>query len=233
MALMVKAGMWRIDVGVESGSDKIKRQIFNRPVDNEAVLKAANIINKHPRVIAYYFFIIGNPYEQRQDLLQTIDILKKLPSPYFLRTYNLVFIPGTHLFNRACRDGIIKGIEDSGFEIDFISGLDLNGHEWKKCNLYLNSLISLMTGKSTKYRIGFLPKNIIPVLTAPSLVDFCDRHIIIGKSLVGLGKTFIKIRRIGLRLVTNVLKDSKIAYDIKFLLKKRKTDIAEQVVINN
>ena len=224
MELLTRAGMWRVDVGVESGSDDTKRRIYNRPVDNEAVMRAASAISKHHRVIAYYFFIIGNPYEQRQDLLQTIGLLRKIPSPYFLRAYNLVFIPGTQLFSRACQDGIIAGIEDSGYEIDFVGGLDYKGHDWKKNNLYLNSLISLMAGKSTRFRIGLLPKKIIPILTAPRLIDFCDHHTAIGKALVSLGKSSLRIRRAGLTLVSNVLKDNKIAYDPKFILKNRRRD---------
>lgn len=220
MALMVKAGMWRIDVGVESGSDDVKRRIFNRPIDNEAVMRAAIVISKHPRVVAYYFFIIGNPYEQRQDLLQTIGLLGQIPSPYFLRAYSLVFIPGTRLFDRACQDGIIAGIEDSGYEIDFLGGLDHKGLSWKKDNLYLNSLIALMAGKSTRFRLGFLPKKIIPILTAPRVIEFCDRHIAIGKMLVGLGKCGLRIRRAGLTLMSKVLKDNKIAYGLKFLRRK-------------
>ena len=86
-------------MGVESGSDDTKRLVFNRPVDNEAVMKAAAAIRKNPRIIAYYFFIIGNPYEERRDLLGTIGLLKRLPPPFFLRAYNLIFIPGTPSFS--------------------------------------------------------------------------------------------------------------------------------------
>lgn len=219
MELMAKAGMWRIDVGVESGSDDTKRYIFNRPVDNEAVMRAATAISKYPRIVAYYFFIIGNPYEQRQDLLQTIGFIRQMPTPYFLRAYNLVFIPGTQLFDRACQDGIIAGIDDSGYEIDIVAGFDHKGPDWKKNNLYLNSLISLMAGKAKRYRIGFLPRRLIPILTASRVIEFCDRHIAIGKTLVGLGKSGLRIRRAGLTIVSSVLKDKKIAYGLKFLRK--------------
>jgi hypothetical protein len=56
---------------------------------------AAKIINRHPHVIPYYFLIIGHPYEEEQDLIETIRFLGELPAPYYLRTYNLVFLPST------------------------------------------------------------------------------------------------------------------------------------------
>jgi hypothetical protein len=219
MELLVRAGMWRIDVGVESGSDNTKKLIFNRPASNATVLRAANAIRMHPEVVAYYFFIIGNPYEKRQDLLQTVGLLQRMPSPYFLRAYSLVFIPGTQLFNRACQDGIIAGIEDSGYEIDFVGGLD-NGPDWKKTNLYLNSLIALMAGKSTRFRIGFLPKRLIPIMTSPGVIDFCDRHPVTARTLIRLGKSGLRIRRAGLTLIGKVVKDTKFLYDLKSILKR-------------
>ncbi|MBI5688026.1 MAG: B12-binding domain-containing radical SAM protein [Verrucomicrobia bacterium] len=220
MELMVKAGMWRVDVGVESGSDEIKRRIFNRPVDNETVLRAATAISKHPRVVAYYFFIIGNPYEQRADLLGTLGMMKSLPPPSFIRAYSLVFIPGTKLFERACNDGIIKGIEDSGFEMDFLAGLDPSTHSWKQQNLYLNSLLFLMAGKATRSWVGLLPRSLLPLLTKPSLIDFCDRHPAIGNALVSMGQSAVKVRRGALALVSKVLKDNTIAYGLQFVRKK-------------
>jgi hypothetical protein len=222
MFLMVKAGMWRIDIGAESGSDNTKRQIFNRPANNKSIINAGSIINNYPGIVVYYFFIIGNPYEQGEDLLQTINLLRNLPSPFFIRSYNLVFIPGTHLFNRACLEGIILGIDDSGFEIDFLAGFDPKGYKWKERNLYLNSVISLMTGKSTQFRIGLLPKKVIPVLVASHIIRFCDRYIIIGKALTSLGKTSLRIRRAGLILATNMFKDNNFVYDMRFLFKRRK-----------
>ena len=220
MALLSKAGMWRIDIGVESGSDDVKKRIFNRPADNKTVMRAATAVSQSPHVVPYYFFIIGNPYEQRQDLLDTIDLLMQIPTPYFLRCYNLVFIPGTRLFERACLDGIIAGLGDCGYEMDFVSGLSYKGHTWKTTNLYLNSLIALMAGKSTRLRLGFIPKLFIPILVHPRLIDFCDRHVALAKILVNLGNLGLRLRRTGLAMFTGILGDNKLAYGLRFLSRR-------------
>ncbi len=206
VALLVKAGMWRVDVGVESGSDRIKREYFNRPVSNDTVMKAAGIISRHPTVVAYYFFIIGNPYDAREDLLATIDLVSRLPVPFFLRTYSLVFIPGTQLFERACKDGIIHGISDSGFELDFLSGYDYRSHPWKRKNLYLNGVMSLMTGKAKRGRLGFVPRRLLPRLTTPRWIDFNDRHPALSKLIIFMARKGLVVRRAILVLATRVLK---------------------------
>jgi radical SAM superfamily enzyme YgiQ (UPF0313 family) len=196
VALAVKAGMYQIDVGLESGSVRVRREVFNRYIDDETQVKAAIAINTDARVKAVYFLILGNPYEERQDLLDGVRLLEKLPSPFSLRVYNLVFIPGTKLFERAIQEGIIKDIGDSAFDIDFLAGFDHRAHDWKRKNLYLNSLMSLMHGKSTRWRMGSLPRRTVPILTSPSVVGFCDRHTRIGETIVGLANLRIRMHKI-------------------------------------
>jgi radical SAM superfamily enzyme YgiQ (UPF0313 family) len=188
VALAAKAGMFQIDVGLESGSERIRREVFNRHVNYEMQIKAAIAINKHAPNSALYFLILGNPYEDRADLIEGLRFIEELPPPFSLRVYNLVFIPGTKLFERACQEGIIQGIDDSAFEVDFLAGFDYRTHDWKNRNIYLNSLMSLMHGKSTKWRIGLLPRRIIPILSDSRLVDLCDRHTRIGKTFNLIGR---------------------------------------------
>jgi radical SAM superfamily enzyme YgiQ (UPF0313 family) len=213
--LLVKAGLWRVDVGVESGSDRIKKEIFNRHGSNDIVLRSASIVSRHPQVVAYYFFIIGNPYEKRDDLLGTVGLIRRLPYPAFVRTYNLVFMPGTHLFEKACKDGIINGLEDSGFDIDFLAGFDHRKHAWKMNNLYLNGLISLMTGKATRRRTGFIPRIILPALIRPRWLDFNDRYNFLSKVMIGLARGGLILRRKAMILASKMMKDPSSAYNVK------------------
>lgn len=194
--LAVKAGMRQIDIGLETGSERIRFEIFNRHISNEMQMKATMAINKHPQVQALYFLIIGNPYEERTDLLEGIQFIEKMPTPFSLRTYNLVFIPGTKLFNRACHDGVIKGINDSASNLDFLGGYNYKTHQWKRNNIYLNCLLSLMSGDSTRWRVGLIPRGLIPVLRAPKLVNLCDRHELIGITIAELTHIIYRMKRI-------------------------------------
>ena len=220
VGLAVKAGMWRIDIGLESGSERVRREVFNRYVNDKRQLQAALAINRHAGVISYYFLILGNPYEEQQDLLNGISLLQKLPSPFFLRAYNLVFLPGTRLFNRAREDGIIGGVHDSASELDFLAGFHHNGYEWKQKNLYLDSLISLMVGKSTRLRMGYVPRIFIPVLTSKPVITFCRRNPEISETMMNLANIGLKIRRTILGYAHSILPDYRVVYSLRSVLKK-------------
>jgi hypothetical protein len=218
MASAVAAGMWRVDVGLESGSERTRREIFNRHISDETQLRSAFAISKHKTVVAYYFLILGNPYEELDDLIGGIDLLQRMPHPFFLRAYNLVFIPGTQLFNRACQDGIIQGLSDSGSEMDFLAGFDHNEYPWKRRNLYLNSLIALMIGKSTRFRIGWVPRRLLPALTHRTWVAYCDRHPRIGELLMGAANCGLKMRRAAAFIADMIFPDRRIIYNVKRFL---------------
>ncbi len=193
VAYAVKAGMNQIDIGLESGSERIRKEIFDRHIDDDTQKEAANAINNYPQVDPTYFVILGNPYEEQQDLLDGIRFIQQIPPPFELRAYNLVFIPGTKLFKRACQDGIIKDIIDSGFELDFLAGFDHRTHQWKRKQIYLNGLLSLMNGKNSKLRMGILPRGIIPILIKPQIIDICTRKTRIGEKIVTLANLRLKV----------------------------------------
>ena len=106
--LLVDAGLTNVGMGIQSGSKRII-ELYNRQhVGNvEQSLKAAKIINSFKgRLLPYYDFIIENPYETNEDLLDTVRLLVKLPRPYISRVYALSFFPGTELHKKASADGI-------------------------------------------------------------------------------------------------------------------------------
>ncbi len=220
MALAVQAGMWRIDIGLESGSERTRREVFKRLVSDEMQMQAAYVIHRYEQVIPYYFLILGNPYEKQEDLINSICLLQKMPPRFFLRAYNLVFIPGTKLFNKACEDKIIQSISDSAYEMDFLAGFNYGEHEWKRKNLYLNGLLSLMVGKATNLKMGYLPRILIPVLTIKQLVDFCDRYPRIGELIVAQANLGLNMRRRALQLVGKFFSNPQILYGIKSYMKR-------------
>lgn len=221
MQLLVEAGLWRISLGVESGSERTKTDVFDRSITNEAVMRASQTIVSHPTVAPCYFFIIGNPYEDRQDLLDTLALMARMAYPYYANIYNLVFFPGSALFDRAVRDGIIRGTQDSGFELHFRAGLNYSGHSWKQKNLYLNGLLFMTEGKSTRHRLGLLPRKTIPFLTRPKVIDFMDRQ----RFLCGLAiPSKILLLRLRSRLggvVKRWMKNPADAYNVAGYLKRR------------
>lgn len=125
----------------------------------------------------------------------TIRLLAKLAYPYYAQMYNLVFFPGSALYERAVRDHIIAGREDSGAELHFRGGFKYESHAWKQKNLYLNALLFLAEGKATRARVGFLPRPLIPLLTHPIVVRRLRR-----RSIPALSKTVIAVKMAALAL---------------------------------
>lgn len=108
--LLVDAGLRHLGMGIQSGSDRVLK-MYNRDKANgrEAIFRAASIINSYKNVLPYYDIIVENPYEGREDTLETIRLLIDLPSPMRTRVYALSFFPGTPLYSKAVADGMSVG----------------------------------------------------------------------------------------------------------------------------
>ena len=108
MKLLCDGGLKRMTMGIQSGSDKTKK-LYRRSISNEKILETSQIINQfqsqmHPPM---YDIIVDNPYENLDDMYMTIKLIAKLPRPYYLQLFSLTFFPGSSLYHRAVKDGII------------------------------------------------------------------------------------------------------------------------------
>jgi anaerobic magnesium-protoporphyrin IX monomethyl ester cyclase len=213
--LLVKAGLWRVRVGLESGSERTKREIYKRRMPNEAIMNAARIIQCYPNVSLVYFFIMANPYEEKSDLVQTVRFLSELPIPYYSQVYSLVFFPGTLLYDWAVKDGLLNGKDGSGFELDYRSGLKYQNHPWKRKNLYLNALLFLTEGKATRHRMGLLPRCILRILLHPRFIALNERILWVARILIAGKIVLLKLRKIAARALQKLLKDPTSIYNLR------------------
>lgn len=108
--LMVGAGLTNIGMGIQAGSQKTIALYRREKVGNaEQSLAAAKVFNAHKdRLLPFYDFIIENPFETREDLLETVRLLISLPRPYETRVYALSFFPGTPLYEKAAAEGLLR-----------------------------------------------------------------------------------------------------------------------------
>ncbi len=221
MDLLVKAGLWRIRLGIESGSERTKKEIYNRRVTNEAALKACKIISNYPQISATYFFIISNPYENRADLVETIQLISSFPPGSTIQAFDLIFFPGSALYDRAVSDGLIEGKKNCGYEIDYRNGLHYKGHSWKKRNLYLNGILYLMDGRCSRQWLGNLPRFLLNYLLRDRVIEFNDRHGIFIKVLISIKDVLVSIRHWGVRVIKGILRDPMAVYNLGYYLRKR------------
>ena len=220
MDLLTKAGLWRINMGIESGSERTRKEVYDRHVSNKVVKKAAETISSYPQVVPYYFMIIANPYEEREDLKETARLISELPYGSHVITYNLVFFPGSALYERAVQDGLIKGNEDSGVELDYLTGFKYKQHSWKTKNIYMNGLIFLMAGISTRYRLGIVPRFMIHALLRPQTIEFHEQHTFNIKTVILAKSLLDSIRHLLARVAKKFVKNPTTVYNLGYHLRK-------------
>jgi len=104
---LVNAGLDMINFGIQSGSDFIRNQIFNRPGTNEEIIKLAQELAGY-KVKVKYDLIIDNPYDTEESLKGTIELLLRLPKPLFFNLYSLQYFPHHPLTEKAIRDKYIR-----------------------------------------------------------------------------------------------------------------------------
>jgi hypothetical protein len=155
---LAKAGLDTINVGIQSGCEKISQNLFGRKESKEEVKDAAQYlvdlyrsgkIGSPPMVD----FIILNPFEEVEYLTETIEFIKSLPTPFNAIMHCMSFFKGTPLYIRALSEGVIPGTYRFKYDLhDFMSRMKDNefGLAYSKKRavqwLFLNVLLYGMRG---------------------------------------------------------------------------------------
>src|SRR5207237_1341919 len=80
MRLLSDAGLWISTMGIQSGSERIRRECYERETPDEDIIEACRIMERHG-VQRNLDFIGDNPYETEEDHRATVDLLGRLPKP--------------------------------------------------------------------------------------------------------------------------------------------------------
>jgi len=109
LAPLVDAGLQYVRLGIQSGSPRI-RKLYGRRDTNEQIIRAVELVQAHrPAIQRLKLDIItDNPWETDADVIDTIRLLLRLPRPYDLALFSLTLFPGTPLFLKAQREGIVR-----------------------------------------------------------------------------------------------------------------------------
>ncbi len=92
-------------LGLQSGSERTNKIIYQRSYSRDRVLKCARLLHQN-RIPAIYDVIVDNPYETRADWEKTIDLVSDLPATSFFFFYSLTFYKNTLLYEKAKNDGL-------------------------------------------------------------------------------------------------------------------------------
>ncbi len=97
--LLVDAGLAWANVGLQSGSERVCRDVYGRGVTPAEFLEVTQLIHEYP-VAAYYDVIVDNPFETFDDTVETLNVLMAIPKPYYCLVFSLSFYEGTDLHQR-------------------------------------------------------------------------------------------------------------------------------------
>jgi anaerobic magnesium-protoporphyrin IX monomethyl ester cyclase len=109
---LASAGLSGVWLGIQSGSPRVRREVFRRIYTNDQVISQARIFHKYG-VSVRYDLIFDNPFESFEESLESIFLMLELPRPFSLNLFSLKFFPNTeitkraldaHIINKSCLD---------------------------------------------------------------------------------------------------------------------------------
>ena len=103
MKLLKDAGLVWIRMGLQSGSDRVLRDVYKRKSFRQHFLAAAAVLDDLA-IAAYCDVILDNPFESVEDQLETIRTLLAAPRPFYLQLYSLSAYFGSELHGRILRE---------------------------------------------------------------------------------------------------------------------------------
>jgi len=107
LASGVFSGVW---MGVQSGSPRVRKEVFKRIYTNEQVIEQAAIFHKYG-VSVRYDFILDNPFESFEESLESIHLMLELPRPFSLNLFSLKYFPNTEIARMALDAHIINEVD--------------------------------------------------------------------------------------------------------------------------
>lgn len=114
-SLLKAAGLKTIQMGVQSGSQRVLDEVYNRKVSLsriKRVIKEMELDCRTKRLDLLLDFIIDNPFEEKDDIAQTYRFIVSLPDQIKINLFFLVFFPGTPIYQRALRNGLIEPFDE-------------------------------------------------------------------------------------------------------------------------
>jgi len=182
LSAMKRAGCTSISFGIESGSERIRKQI-KKGIDEEMILKALCLVRKH-KIRFSCCFMIGLPYETKEDVLESIDLMKKINAD-FTNVCTFTPYPGSPIYEDCvCRGLIDENVDWGKFshhssynrfikdipEEDFHELFDLMVKTADTCNTNLN-LPYLLDRVKSRWRFFLKNSNRFFVSSARTIRD--------------------------------------------------------------
>lgn len=104
--ILKNAGCKRINIGVESGSKRVRTEILNRHMTNEKIIEAARLI-KEAGIGLVVFNLFGIPGETQSEMMETVNLNLQI-NPDGIFTFSLTPFPGLDITKYALSQGLLS-----------------------------------------------------------------------------------------------------------------------------
>jgi anaerobic magnesium-protoporphyrin IX monomethyl ester cyclase len=111
---LARANFRFVNIGLESGSERIRREVLKRKYSNEDILSAIKTARKHGLQVGTYN-LIGLPGETRKDFLETVKLNRACQPDWFLLSVFFPY-PGTELHDLCVEQGLLDSRLDKVLE---------------------------------------------------------------------------------------------------------------------
>ena len=187
---LAEAGLEELVVGIQSGSERVRREVFHRPTSRERLLEMARDI-RSLGLVPEYDLIVDNPYETQADRDEALDFLVQLPHPYHLRVFSLTHLPRTALTRRALADGLATELDVEGHsQKSLVQWRMTLGHRRTRQDLHWNAIVVLLSKR-------FVPRACIVALYRSRVLRRWPQAL----AAVALVSNWIKTALVGLRML--------------------------------
>jgi radical SAM superfamily enzyme YgiQ (UPF0313 family) len=104
--ILAGSGLRYVDMGVQSGSERIRTQLFDRTDTDDKIRKAVRILHG-AKVDIVMDVITDNPFDTEDDKRKGLDFFLSLDRPFALNYLSMIMFPKVRFTQRALEAGLI------------------------------------------------------------------------------------------------------------------------------
>lgn len=127
LRMMRKAGLSLIYLGIESGNERLRREVMNRQVTDEGIIKACRDAQAEG-IQVWTYNIVGIPGETVSTIQEAMD-LNRIINPNFVSVSIYQPLPGTKMCEECVENKYIKRDFSSSFYGDSVLELPTISHD--------------------------------------------------------------------------------------------------------
>ncbi len=174
LKLLTRVGLRALVMGVQTGSERLNREVYTRNFQNSQLYEKADWLDRefHRQVIVMLDFLVCGPYETEEDTALTVDMMLKLPEWFVFSVYKYTYYPGSPLYTRAVREGLIppgpEAYDAKQFMVAYNKGFDFTTHLviLLSCakNLLPRWVRRVLAGRTIRRAGGLLPVRVLDLI---------------------------------------------------------------------